>query len=162
MSHQPYVGARTPGDCTLGTTSARCLCGATGSNNLIAMRLELIPVPVADIDSAKSFYVNQVGFNEDHDVRPTEGVRVVQLTPPGSSCSIVLGAGLPSLEMPVGSLRALHLVVDDIRASRDLLLGRGVEVGDVIDMGGVLFAGFSDPDGNTWTLQQTGSTSSPV
>ena len=118
------------------------------------MRLELIPVPVTDIDRAKAFYVERVGFNADHDVQPGNGVRVVQLTPPGSSCSIVLGAGLPALEMEAGSLRGLHLVVDDIEAIREELIGRGVEVSAVVDMGGVLYAGFSDPDGNTWSLQQ--------
>ena len=118
------------------------------------MRLELIPVPVSDIDRAKAFYVDRVGFHADHDVEPGAGVRVVQLTPPGSSCSIVLGAGLPALEMATGSLRGLHLVVDDIEELREEMLGRGVEVGAVVDMGGILYAGFSDPDGNTWTLQQ--------
>jgi len=118
------------------------------------LKLSLVPVPVADIDRAKSFYVDQVGFHADHDVQPGAGVRIVQLTPPGSSCSIVLGAGLPGLDMPNGSLRGLHLVVDDIQAMRDELIGRGVAMGDVDDMGGVKYAGFSDPDGNTWTLQE--------
>lgn len=118
------------------------------------MRLELIPVPVSDIDRAKAFYVDRVGFHADHDVRPADGVRVVQLTPPGSSCSIVLGEGLSGLEMPAGSLRGLHLVVDDIAATRAEVAGRGVEVGEIRDMGGVLFADFRDPDGNTWVFQQ--------
>lgn len=118
------------------------------------MKLELIPVPVADIDRAKSFYVDQVGFHADHDVRPMEGMRIVQLTPPGSGCSIVLGAGMPGMEMRAGSLRGLHLVVKDIEAVREELIGRGVAMGDVDDMGGVKYAGFSDPDGNTWTLQE--------
>lgn len=118
------------------------------------MRFALVPVPVADIDRAKSFYVDQVGFHADHDVRPGAGLRIVQLTPPGSACSIVLGAGMPGLVMPPGSLRGLHLVVDDIEAVRDALIGRGVAMGDVDDMGGVKYAGFSDPDGNTWTLQE--------
>ena len=118
------------------------------------MKLELVPVPVADIDRAKAFYVDQVGFHADHDVRPGEGVRVVQLTPPGSGCSIVLGEGLPGMDMPTGSLRGLHLVVKDINVVRDELIGRGVAMGDVDDMGGVKYAGFSDPDGNTWTLQE--------
>jgi catechol 2,3-dioxygenase-like lactoylglutathione lyase family enzyme len=118
------------------------------------LRLELVPVPVADIDRAKAFYVDQLGFNADHDVQPADGVRVVQLTPPGSACSILLGAGLPLVEMPAGSLRGLHLVVADITESREALAGRGVEIGEVDDMGGVKYAGFSDPDGNTWTLQE--------
>jgi catechol 2,3-dioxygenase-like lactoylglutathione lyase family enzyme len=118
------------------------------------MKLELVPIPVSDIDRAKAFYVEQVGFHADHDVRPGEGLRVVQLTPPGSSCSILLGAGLPGIDMGTGSLRGLHLVVGDIGASRAELIGRGVAMGEISDMGGIKYAGFSDPDGNTWTLQE--------
>jgi catechol 2,3-dioxygenase-like lactoylglutathione lyase family enzyme len=118
------------------------------------MKLELVPVPVSDIDRAKAFYVEQLGFNADHDVRPVDGVRVVQLTPPGSACSIVLGAGLPQLKMDPGSLRGLHLVVPDIRSARNNLLQRGVRVGVVEDMGGVLFASLTDSDGNSWVLQE--------
>jgi len=117
-------------------------------------KLELIPVPVADIDRAKSFYVEQVGFRLDHDVRPGTTVRVVQLTPPGSGCSIVLAAGLSGLAMPAGSLRGLHLVVADIAAARAELAGRGVLMGEIQDMGGIKFSAFKDPDGNTWTLQE--------
>ena len=118
------------------------------------LKLELIPVPVADIDRALRFYVDQVGFHLDHDVRPRATVRVAQLTPPGSACSIVLGAGLAGLDMPAGSLRGLHLVVANVAQARAELVGRGVAVADVVDMGGVQYAGFRDPDGNTWTLQQ--------
>lgn len=118
------------------------------------LKLELIPVPVADIDRAKAFYTEQVGFRLDHDVQPSATVRVVQLTPPGSACSIVLGAGLAGLAMPAGSLRGLHLVVVDIELARTTLIGRGVGVSDVVNMGGIYYAGFQDPDGNTWTLQQ--------
>ena len=121
---------------------------------MASMKLELVPVPVSDIDRAKTFYTEKVGFHLDHDVRPAPSVRVVQLTPPGSACSIVLGEGLRGLVMPSGCLRGLHLVVDDIRATRDALIGRGVDVEDVVDMGGILYAEFRDPDGNTWTLQQ--------
>ena len=117
-------------------------------------KLELIPVPVTDIDQAIHFYVEQVGFHLDHDVRPSATGRVVQLTPPGSGCSIVLAAGLAGLAMPAGSLRGLHLVVDDIVLARTALAGRGVAMGQVVDLGGVQYAGFQDPDGNTWTLQQ--------
>jgi uncharacterized protein YndB with AHSA1/START domain len=120
----------------------------------MSMRLELVPVPVSDIDCAKVFYVEKIGFHCDHDVHPSETVRVCQLTPPGSACSIVLGAGLPGIAMPAGSLRGLHLVVADIIASRAALVARGVKVGEVIDLGGIKFAPFSDPDGNTWTLQE--------
>ncbi|MGW4637948.1 VOC family protein [Sphaerisporangium sp. NPDC004334] len=118
-----------------------------------AYLLELVPVPVSDIDRAKAFYADKLGFAVDVDVRPAEGVRVVQLTPPGSACSITLTEGLPQADMPAGSLRALHLVVSDIEQARAELVARGAEVGPVEDMGGVYYAFFADPDGNTWTLQ---------
>ncbi|WP_051084812.1 VOC family protein [Kribbella catacumbae] len=115
--------------------------------------LELVLVPVSDIDRAKAFYIEQAGFSLDVDVAPAEGVRVVQLTPPGSYCSITLSKGLPNVDMPAGSLRGLHLVVADIEAARAELIGRGVDVAPVEDTGGVFYAWFADPDGNTWTLQ---------
>ncbi|WP_329086531.1 MULTISPECIES: VOC family protein [unclassified Streptosporangium] len=115
--------------------------------------LELVPVPVKDIDRAKAFYADRLGFQVDVDVRPAEGVRIVQLTPPGSACSITLTEGVPSLDMPVGTLRGLHLVVSDIEEARTALLDRGADVGPVEDLGGVYYAAFADPDGNTWTLQ---------
>ena len=114
--------------------------------------LELVPVPVSDIDRAKTFYAG-LGFHVDVDVRPADGVRVVQLTPPGSACSITLADGIPWLDMPVGSLRGLHLVVRDIEEARTTLRERGADVGPIEDHGGVLYAPFADPDGNTWTLQ---------
>ncbi|MEV0584888.1 VOC family protein [Nonomuraea sp. NPDC050310] len=115
--------------------------------------LELVPVPVTDIERAKAFYQDQLGFRLDVDVNPNPGVRIVQLTPPGSACSITLAEGLPTLDMPPGTLRGLHLVVADIEASRAELVGRGVEISEVEDLGGVLYAYFADPDGNTWCLQ---------
>ena len=118
------------------------------------LKLQLIPVPVADIDRAKAFYVEQAGFVLNHDVRPSATVRVVQLTPPGSACSIVLGTGLPGMTMLAGSLRGLHLVVADINQARTELAVRGVAVGEVLDLGGIQYAGFADPDGNTWVLQE--------
>jgi catechol 2,3-dioxygenase-like lactoylglutathione lyase family enzyme len=118
-----------------------------------AFLLELIPVPVTDIDRAKAFYADRLGFQVDVDVRPADGVRVVQLTPPGSACSITFTEGIPSLDMPVGTLRGLHLVVSDIEQARASLIERGAEVGPVQDLGGVFYAYFADPDGNTWTLQ---------
>lgn len=120
------------------------------------MKLELVPIPVSDVDRAKAFYRDCLGFDEDVDVRPAEGVRVVQLTPPGSACSISLGEGLPAYDgSPPGSIKALHLVVEDIEAARRELISRGVQVGAVEDVGGgVKYAGFADPDGNTLTLQQ--------
>lgn len=120
------------------------------------MKLELVPIPVADVDRAKAFYTEQVGFVEDVDVRPAEGVRVVQLTPPGSACSIGMGTGLPAYdEMAPGAVKALHLVVADIEQARADLVERGVDVSAVVDVGGgVKYASFSDPDGNTLTLQE--------
>lgn len=116
------------------------------------MRLELVPIPVVDIDTAVTFYTEKVGFALDHDVRPTDGVRVAQLTPRGS---IVLAEGLPGFSAAPGSVRGLHLVVDDIDAARSALVDRGVEVDDVADLGGgIRMAGFADPDGNTWALQE--------
>ncbi|HEY3653122.1 MAG TPA: VOC family protein [Streptosporangiaceae bacterium] len=115
--------------------------------------LELVLVPVSDIDRAKAFYSERAGFGVDVDVRPADGVRVVQLTPPGSACSISLVSGIPAFDMPPGSLRGLHLVVSDIEAARATLVERGVEVAPVEDLGGVFYASFADPDGNTWTLQ---------
>jgi predicted enzyme related to lactoylglutathione lyase len=120
------------------------------------MKLELVPLPVADIDRAKDFYIRQLGFSEDVDVSPAEGLRVVQLTPPGSACSIGLGTGFAAYGGEPGSVRALHLVVADIEEARDALVERGVAVGDIEGDGGggVRFAGFSDPDGNGWVLQE--------
>jgi catechol 2,3-dioxygenase-like lactoylglutathione lyase family enzyme len=118
------------------------------------MRLEVVPVPVTDVDRAKAFYVDQVGFVADHDHVVNPQLRFVQLTPPGSACSLGMGTGIPVYEAAPGSVRGLHLVVDDIGTARGELAGRGVDIGDVEDLGGVKYAAFSDPDGNTWTLQE--------
>lgn len=120
------------------------------------MKLELVPMPVTDVDRAKAFYTDKVGFNLDIDVRPFEGMRVVQLTPPGSACSIVIGTGLNHIsDMTPGSQKGLHLVVSDIDSARQELIGRGVEVGNVQDVGGgVKYAWFADPDGNSLVLQE--------
>lgn len=119
------------------------------------MKLELVPVPVRDVDRAVTFYSDKLGFTVDVDVRPADGVRVVQLTPPGSGCSIGLGTGLDVYGGTPGSMRGLHLVVDDITAARNELAGRGVELSEVVDVGGgVRYSGFADPDGNGWTLQE--------
>jgi catechol 2,3-dioxygenase-like lactoylglutathione lyase family enzyme len=124
-------------------------------NTVPNMRLELVPIPVSDVERAIDFYVNKVGFHLDHDVRPSEANRVVQLTPPGSGCSILLSVGLPEIsEMVPGSVKALHLVVDDIQEARESLLGRGVECGGVDDMGGILYFYFKDPDGYSCLLQE--------
>jgi catechol 2,3-dioxygenase-like lactoylglutathione lyase family enzyme len=119
------------------------------------MKLELVQIPVTDVDRAKAFYVEKVGFHVDVDVRPNDQVRIVQLTPPGSACSIGLWAGLSNMEMKPGSLRGLHLVVGDITSARSELVERGVDMGEVEEHDqGVKYAAFSDPDGNTWTLQE--------
>ncbi len=116
------------------------------------MRLELVPLPTADVDRSRTFYTEQVGFTLDHDVQPGNGLRVVQLTPPGSACSVVIGTGMSSPDAP--RVQNLHLVVDDIEQARAQLTSRGVDVSAVSDMGGVKYAYFSDPDGNSWALQQ--------
>jgi catechol 2,3-dioxygenase-like lactoylglutathione lyase family enzyme len=126
-----------------------------GAGIQMDMKLELVPVPVSDVDRAKAFYVEKLGFHADHDVQPGNGMRVVQLTPPGSACSIVIGTGMGEIsEMPPGSVKALHLVVADIHTARAALAGRGVAVGEVDDLGGIKYVSFSDPDGNSWLLQE--------
>ncbi|MCU1446295.1 MAG: glyoxalase [Cryobacterium sp.] len=116
------------------------------------MRLELVPLVSTDADRSKAFYADQVGFTVDHDVEPGNGMRIVQLTPSGSACSIVIGVGIGDPQ--AAPVRGLHLVVDDVAAVRSTLVGNGVDVSDISDMGGVLYAYFSDPDGNSWALQE--------
>ncbi len=120
------------------------------------MKVELIPLPVTDVDRAKAFYVDKVGFAVDVDVTPAEGLRIVQLTPPGSACSFLVSTGVHWVQdMAPGSVHGVHLVVADIEAARAELLERGVEVGSIDDVGGgVLYAGFQDPDGNLLLLQE--------
>jgi predicted enzyme related to lactoylglutathione lyase len=115
-------------------------------------KLELIPVPVTDVDRAKAFYVDQVGFNADHDFRVNESLRFVQLTPPGSACSIAIGEGLS--EMTPGSLKGLQMVIADADTARAELIGRGVEASEIDEQPWGRFVYFSDPDGNSWSLQQ--------
>ena len=118
------------------------------------MRLELVPLPVTDVDRAVDFY-KRIGFGNLHDTQVTPEMRVVQFTPPGSACAIVFGTGMgPITEMTPGSVKGLHLVVRDMEEARTALIARGAELSDVQDMGGVLYSWFSDPDGNLWTLQQ--------
>lgn len=117
------------------------------------MRLELVPLRSTDVDRSLAFYVDRVGFHLDHDAKPGNGMRVVQLTPPGSACSVVVGVGINDPDAP--PVTGLHLVVDDVDVARETLLGNGVDVSGVQDMGGgVRYAYFSDPDGNSWALQQ--------
>jgi len=115
-------------------------------------KLELVFVPVTDVDRAKAFYVEQGGFHADVDHQVTDTLRFVQLTPPGSACSIAIGTGIT--EMPPGSQRGLQVVVQDVAAARRQLIDRGVEVTEVDVQPWGSFATFSDPDSNTWTLQQ--------
>ncbi|MEV7649649.1 glyoxalase superfamily protein [Arthrobacter sp. NPDC089319] len=116
------------------------------------MKLELVAVPVTDVDRAKKFYVEQVGFNADHDYQVNPELRFVQLTPPGSACSIVIGDGIT--QMAPGSQQGLQMVVADAAAARQELIGRGVGASDVDEQPWGHFVYFSDPDGNTWSLQQ--------
>ncbi|MHC6593235.1 VOC family protein [Arthrobacter sp. C152] len=116
------------------------------------MRLEVVQVPVSDVDRSKAFYAGKLGFVLDHDVEHIPGMRVVQLTPPGSAASIVIGTGMTA--MAPGSLEGLQLVVPDINQVRSELLARGADISEVQDLGGVLFAFFSDPDGNRWVMQE--------
>ncbi len=115
-------------------------------------KLELVAVPVSDVDRAKAFYTDQAGFNADHDHRVGDDIRFVQLTPPGSACSIALGKGLT--DMAPGSVKGLQPVVPDIHEARSELAGRGVDVSEVQDFPWGRFLFFDDPDGNRWSVQQ--------
>jgi catechol 2,3-dioxygenase-like lactoylglutathione lyase family enzyme len=118
----------------------------------VQMKLELIAVPVSDVDRAKAFYVDQVGFNADHDHKVSDDLRFIQLTPPGSACSIALGTGV--IDTEPGSVQGLQLVVSDIEVAHSELSGRGVEVSDVQDFPWGRFVFFKDPDGNGWAVQE--------
>jgi predicted enzyme related to lactoylglutathione lyase len=115
-------------------------------------KLELVSVPVSDVDRAKQFYTEKIGFTADHDHRVSDEVRFVQLTPPGSACSIAIGTGMPQAEP--GSVRGLQIVVADVAAAREELTGRGVQVSEVQEFPWGNFVFFDDPDGNGWALQQ--------
>src|ERR1044072_5391752 len=115
-------------------------------------KLELVAVPVSDVDRAKAFYTDQAGFNPDHDHTVSEDIRFVQLTPPGSACSITIGKGVPSAQ--AGSVQGLQLVVDDADAAHDDLASRGVQVSEVQDFPWGRFVFFQDPDGNGWAVQE--------
>jgi predicted enzyme related to lactoylglutathione lyase len=115
-------------------------------------KLELVAIPVSDVDRAKSFYTEQAGFHADHDHKVNDQIRFVQLTPPGSACSIAVGSGI--VDAPPGSVRGIQLVVPDINAARTELAGRGVEVSEVQEFPWGSFVFFADPDGNAWSVQQ--------
>jgi catechol 2,3-dioxygenase-like lactoylglutathione lyase family enzyme len=116
------------------------------------MKLELVAVPVSDVDRAKAFYTEKIGFNADHDHQVREGLRFVQLTPPGSACSIVIGEGITTMQP--GSLLGLQMVVSDVKAVREELAKRGVAISEIDVQPWGSFAYFRDPDGNSWSLQQ--------
>ena len=116
------------------------------------MKLEVVNVPVSDVDRAKAFYTEQIGFNADHDHQVNDELRFVQLTPPGSACSIAIGTGLT--QMKPGSIEGLMMVVPDVQAARDELMQRGTEVSEIDVQPWGSFVYFSDPDGNSWVLQQ--------
>jgi catechol 2,3-dioxygenase-like lactoylglutathione lyase family enzyme len=119
------------------------------------MRLEMVNIPVTDVDRARDFYVQQCGWTLITDHVQMGDMRIVQILPPGSHCGILLGRNVPGItDMAAGSQKGIHLVVPDAAATRDQLVGNGVDVGGIEDMGGVLFAPFEDPDGNMWLLQQ--------
>jgi catechol 2,3-dioxygenase-like lactoylglutathione lyase family enzyme len=119
---------------------------------MVDMKLELVNVPVSDIDRAKDFYAEKIGFHLDYDHVVNDEIRFVQLTPPGSGCSISIGSGLT--DMLPGSIKGLQLVVDDVEKAREELAGRGVEVSEVSEFPWGRFVFFNDPDGNAWNLQQ--------
>ena len=116
------------------------------------MKIELVAIPVTDVDRAKAFYTDQVGFNADHDYQVSETLRFVQLTPPGSACSIVMGTGIT--EMAPGSQKGVQMVVADVAAARKQLIDHGVAASEIDVQPWGSFVTFSDPDGNTWALQQ--------
>jgi len=130
-------------------------CGAVPEAYTVAVmdwKIELVAIPVTDVDRAKAFYVDQVGFHADHDYQVSDALRFVQLTPPGSACSIVMGTGVT--QMPPGSQRGVQVVVADAEAARQHLIANGVNASDVDVQPWGSFVYFSDPDGNTWALQQ--------
>jgi catechol 2,3-dioxygenase-like lactoylglutathione lyase family enzyme len=122
------------------------------------MKIELIPLPSKDLAESKKFYMDVMGFNLDHDVEPGNGVHVIQFTPPGSACSIAIGTGIGTED--VAPVKGIHLVVPNIEAAHSELASKGLEIGEVRDMGGVKYAFFSDPAGNGWELQQVYTASS--
>ena len=119
---------------------------------VVQMRLELLAVPVSDVDRAKAFYVERAGFNADHDHAVSDEIRFVQLTPPGSACSIAIGKGIT--RMAPGSVEGLQVVVEDIEAARAALVEGGVEASEIQDFPWGRFVFFSDPDGNGWAVQE--------
>jgi len=118
----------------------------------LTMKIEVVPIPVTDVDRAKAFYVEKIGFNADHDHRVNDSLRFVQLTPPGSACSIVLGEGV--VEMAAGQQKGVMMVIENADQTLADLRGRGVETSEIVEMDWGRFIYFADPDGNTWALQE--------
>lgn len=116
-------------------------------------KLEVVVIPSSDIDASIAFYTDKLGFNLDHDNRITDEIRIVQLTPPGSACSIVMGNG-PIPKMEPGTIKGVQLTVEDIETAREDLAGRGIDPGEPRDMGGVFYLFVDDPDGNGWAIQE--------
>jgi catechol 2,3-dioxygenase-like lactoylglutathione lyase family enzyme len=125
-------------------------------------KLELVAIPVSDVDRAKAFYTEKLGFNADHDHKVSDEIRFVQLTPPGSACSIALGTGLMESPPPPGSVQGMQLVVADIQAARAELAGHGVEVSEVHDFPWGRFVFLKDPDGNGWSVQEIPARDEPA
>lgn len=115
------------------------------------IKIELVMIPVSDVDRAKDFYTS-IGFNADHDQRPTDGIRFVQLTPPGSACSIAIGEGITTATP--GSVEGMQVVVADAEEARNHLIAAGLDIEPVVDMGWGKFVFFADPDGNKWAVQE--------
>ena len=154
MTSRKFADAK---ECVTGILSPSTRTGSrsdhhTKERRIMDWKLELVQVPVSDVDRAKAFYTEKIGFNEDHDHKVSDELRFVQLTPPGSACSIALGTGI--VRSQPGSLQGVQLVVSDIEAARAELVERGVDVSEVQDLPGGLFVFFSDPDGNGWSVQQ--------
>jgi catechol 2,3-dioxygenase-like lactoylglutathione lyase family enzyme len=130
--------------------------GTTGTKGQqVQMHLELIHIPVSDVDRARDFYVQKCGWELITDHVQMGDMRIVQINPPGSGCSILMGRNIPEIsDMPVGVQKGIHLVVRDMKEARSSLIATGVDVGEIQDLGGVFYARFEDPDGNSWLLQQ--------
>jgi catechol 2,3-dioxygenase-like lactoylglutathione lyase family enzyme len=151
MPDKTAAGAKTDRGQVLAAMRRSVASTATGEDGTMDYKLELVTIPVTDVDRAKAFYVDRVGFDADHDHVVSDELRFVQLTPPGSACSICIGLGLTDAEP--GSVRGMQLVVADAQAAHDDLAARGVEVSEVQSMPWGDFVFFSDPDGNAWAVQ---------
>lgn len=142
------------GDRAQSPASALLANAHTEGRGIVDWKLELVAIPVSDVDRAKAFYTEKAGFHADHDHRVSDEIRFVQLTPPGSACSIAIGTGLSETTLVPGSVQGMQLVVSDIHAARAELVARGVEVSEVSEFPWGSFVFFSDPDGNGWSVQQ--------